>query len=68
MARKFKHVSTERIIDAVHRRNTTLDDPGFCIKCGHEQSGCEPDAEGYECENCGQNTVYGAEELLLLIA
>ena len=39
---------------------------GFCIKCGAEAYGVEPDAHGYECDECGRFTVYGAEELLLM--
>ena len=38
---------------------------GICIACGNEQEGVEPDARGYECESCGKNKVYGAEELLM---
>ena len=44
---------------------TSLDDPGFCLACGHEQGGCEPDARRYACEACGERQVYGAEELLI---
>lgn len=51
-------------MEAVQRRQTTLDNPGFCIACGEEAMGCEPDAREYECESCGKMTVYGAEELL----
>ena len=36
---------------------------GICVRCGQE--GVEPDARKYECESCGANAVYGAEELLL---
>jgi hypothetical protein len=36
--------------------------------CGCEVEGVEPDARKYECEACGEKTVYGAEELLLLTA
>lgn len=39
---------------------------GFCINCGEERSGCEPDARKYECEGCGKSAVYGAEELILM--
>ena len=39
---------------------------GFCLACGDEASGVEPDAEGYECESCGKPKVYGAEQILLL--
>lgn len=39
---------------------------GFCLACGEEASGVEPDARGYECESCGAHRVYGAEECLLM--
>jgi hypothetical protein len=58
----------ERIFEAVRRRATTLDDPGFCLSCGEEVGGCEPDAERYECDNCGARRVYGSDWLLILVA
>ncbi len=39
---------------------------GFCLACGAEAYGVEPDARRYTCENCGQPKVYGAEELCLM--
>ena len=39
---------------------------GYCTTCGDEQGGCEPDARKYECESCGEMTVFGAEELLIM--
>lgn len=39
---------------------------GFCISCGFCQGGCEPDAREYTCEDCGENTVYGAQKILLM--
>jgi len=42
------------------------DGGGFCIACGEEASGVEPDARGYECECCDANKVYGLEELLMM--
>ena len=39
---------------------------GFCLACGKSQSGVEPDARKYVCENCNQPKVYGAEELVLM--
>jgi len=63
--RMHKSVTPERIMEAVHRRNYSVDNPGFCITCGNEQGNCEPDAREYECEACGEDTVYGAEELLM---
>lgn len=61
-------VSDEAILEAVERHNTTLDDPGFCLACGAEASGVEPDARRLACESCGERQVYGAEELLIHVA
>lgn len=56
-------ITKDRIVEAVERQRRTLDNPGFCTACGHEVEGCEPDARYYECESCGENEVFGAEEL-----
>lgn len=45
---------------------STLDNPGFCIECGAENEGVEPDAENYECESCGEHQVFGADELFII--
>jgi hypothetical protein len=50
---------------AVEAEMTGLDNPGFCIACGEEADGCEPDARNYECESCGAHKVFGASELLM---
>tara|TARA_R110000824_G_scaffold162516_1_gene338205 strand:- start:42 stop:281 length:240 start_codon:yes stop_codon:yes gene_type:complete len=42
-----------------------LDDVGYCVECGEERYGTEPDARRYPCEACGKKSVYGAQELLL---
>lgn len=60
-------ITPDVLMEAAERRDTILDNPGFCIACGNEQGGCEPDAREYECEACGELAVYGAEELLLEI-
>lgn len=39
---------------------------GFCVACGAEAYDVEPDARRYECESCGVNKVYGAQEILLM--
>lgn len=39
---------------------------GFCIVCGEEHDGIESDAREYPCEVCGTDSVYGAEEILLM--
>lgn len=39
---------------------------GFCIACGSEAYGVEPDACRYACDACGQRKVFGIEELFLM--
>lgn len=41
---------------------------GFCLACGAEHDEIEPDACAYPCFDCGAHRVYGAEELILMIA
>lgn len=63
---KLHHsITAERVMDACERRMSSLDNPGFCIACGEEQEGCEPDARNYECEHCGERKVFGSDELLM---
>ena len=62
-----KSVTMDRIVDAVESQFNSLSNPGICIACGTDQEGCEPDAEKYTCESCGDNTVYGAEQLLIYL-
>ena len=62
-----KDVTADRVTDAVITARTSLDNPGFCICCGTEVEGVEPDARKYECGNCGFPGVYGAEELLIYL-
>lgn len=39
---------------------------GFCTTCNEvTNSGVEPDARRYECESCGNRTVYGMAEALM---
>ena len=42
------------------------DNSGFCLACGAQAYGVEPDARRYECEECGARKVYGAEECLIM--
>lgn len=63
-----KSITMEKLMDACNRRMSSLDNPGFCVACGNEQEGCEPDARKYQCEGCGEYKVYGSDELLMMIA
>lgn len=56
-------ITLDQIMDAIAED----DSRGFCLACGAEAYGVEPDARGYECEACGKAKVYGAEELLIMI-
>ena len=68
----FAHIhpslTADRVGEAVERELTSLDNPGFCLTCGAEAEGCEPDAQQYQCESCGEAAVYGAAEILIAIA
>lgn len=39
---------------------------GYCLHCGAEAFGCEPDARNYRCDLCGRDEVFGAEEALIM--
>jgi hypothetical protein len=41
------------------------DNIGICMNCGAEHDGVEPDAEGYPCDECGEPTVVGFQNLVL---
>lgn len=41
------------------------DSLGWCIACGDEAYGVEPDAERYCCEGCGEHAVFGAGNLVV---
>jgi hypothetical protein len=60
-------ITVDRVVEACERTMASLDNPGFCLACGEEAEGCEPDARRYVCESCGAPQVYGAEELLIML-
>jgi hypothetical protein len=57
-------VSMEQIMAAV----AADDCRGFCLACGAEAFNVEPDARNYRCETCDARDVFGAEELLMMVA
>lgn len=59
-------ITADRILRAVEDQVFGLENPGFCIECGEDAEGCEPDARRYECERCGKRAVYGAQELMIM--
>jgi hypothetical protein len=56
----FKRFSVAKL----ERANADM--AGFCLACGAEKDGCEPDARKDPCESCGKNLVFGAEEIALM--
>lgn len=62
-----KNLTIEQVQNAAERQMFELDNPGFCLACGNEQEGCEPDAREYTCEACGEKQVYGACEILMMV-
>jgi len=54
-------VSQDEYQDAVNNYQ------GWCVKCKSFTTDCvEPDAHGYECDECGKRSVVGAEDALLI--
>lgn len=58
-------VTEDRVVALCMRRLHTVDNPGLCLSCGEEAEGCEPDAERYTCDSCGQKWVYGSDQILI---
>ena len=42
------------------------DSVGFCLTCGEDAYGVEPDACKYLCEDCGARAVYGAQQIVMM--
>lgn len=65
--RIHRTVTVARVTEAVKRASRTTENPGFCVVCGADADGVEPDARAYTCDECGARGVYGAEELLMVV-
>lgn len=61
-----KSITEDRVCSAVENSFTSLDNPGFCLACGADADGVEPDAENYDCDECGESMVFGAEQVLIM--
>jgi len=60
-------LTQERVLNAAESQAFGLENPGFCVACGADRDGCEPDARNYECDECGKRMVFGASELLFML-
>lgn len=66
--RMHRSVTVARVMAAVQEACSSTDNPGFCLACGVDVEGVEPDAREYTCDECGADKVYGAEEVLIMKA
>jgi len=64
---RHKSLTNDVLLAAMEREMVSLDNPGFCTECGAEHFECEPDAENYPCEECGENKVSAPGVILGLI-
>jgi len=55
-----------QIEDIAQRSIMGCENVGLCTACGFEQDCVESDASGYECEDCGEAKVCGAEILMFM--
>jgi hypothetical protein len=65
--RRLPHesITEDRVVALCMEGMREASNPGLCLACGFEQDGCEPDAENYTCESCGESCVMGAEQILI---
>lgn len=63
-----KEPSREEVIDTAMEIILSGDHDGVCLECGWRHSDIEPDAEKVQCQACGYNKVYGAEQLVIMFA
>jgi len=56
----------DEVLEAAEEQMFGLGNAGFCLNCGEELEGIDPDARGDECECCGSQSVYGAQELVMM--
>ena len=61
-------ITQDRVIEVIEDAMVNLENPGFCLACGEDAYGCEPDARNYQCEYCNAMQVFGAEEVMFMIA
>lgn len=48
----------------IEETHYSLDNLAWCLGCGHEHTGCEPDARRYICESCHKPLVMGPHTIL----
>lgn len=64
LTNKHPSVTLDRVMSIVARD----DYEGICLACGEDAYNVEPDAREYPCDVCGASRVYGAQEILVMMA
>jgi Zn finger protein HypA/HybF involved in hydrogenase expression len=62
----IKMSKTKKLLEAAIEIIENEEYQGICLACGQIADEIEPDARKYECECCGAEEVYGAEEVILM--
>ena len=58
---------SDELFDEAFRAAQADELAGFCVACGEQFDGLlEPDARNVHCESCGEDQVFGAEEIMLM--
>ncbi len=55
-----------KLVDLAAKAVEAGENLGYCTSCLAERDCVEPDAENYECEECGSLKVFGAEQIILI--
>jgi hypothetical protein len=60
-------LSFDRVFSAAQDSMFGMGTTGFCLACGSDQEGCEPDMKNGKCEACEERKIMGAEDLLIML-
>lgn len=62
-----RNITVEMVEDALESSVFDTDYISYCILCGAEHQGFEPDTRGAICDHCNDEAVYSVEELVLWV-
>ena len=65
---RHESITEDRVLEACESAAFDLSYPGFCLDCGADADGGEPDAERALGAAGGESAVMGADNVLLAIA
>ena len=62
-----ERIVTLKLSESILNSVENDEEKGYCLMCGLEQHGVEPDARGRRCNACAEKAVFGAQELLVYL-